>query len=197
MKGETWVWIREVHGCNINYSAATSLPRPHPLPRKPHRRLPKRLQNPPAQPIPLPVILRVPLHPERKPSRALNPHRLHRPIRRPALRHQPWRQLQHPLVVQRVHRNHIPVPRQPRQQRPRRQLHVMRLGRPAERNMLVARRRVIHPPRQVLDALVQTPAQRHVQLLHPTADRQDRHAMLDGGADQRQHRRVPHPIFKS
>jgi hypothetical protein len=49
---------------------------------------------------------------------------------------------------------------------------------------------VVHPPRQILDALVEAAAKRHVQLLHAAADRQHWHAVLDGGADQGQGRAV-------
>ena len=55
---------------------------------------------------------------------------------------------------------------------------------------------MVHPPRQVLDALVEAAAQRHVQLLHAAADRQQRHAMLDGGTDQRQRGGVAAKIFR-
>ena len=52
------------------------------------------------------------------------------------------------------------------------------------------RRTVVHAALQFLDFSGERPAQRHVQFLNAPADRQHRHAFFNGGADQRQRRRI-------
>jgi hypothetical protein len=100
----------------------------------------------------------------------------------------PGRKLVDALVVQRVHRD-LGRAGDPVQPASRGHPHA-RAPCPGAPGGRMHRRRVVDPVGQVLQPLVQRAAERHVQLLEAAADRQQRHAAGDRGADQRQRRAV-------
>ncbi len=128
-------------------------------------------------------VLGMPLHADREARRGGDPDRLDQAIGRGAFRHEPRREAVNALIVQGIDCD-LAGAGQPVQPASRNHAHAVRLADPHLGGGLQGRR-VIEPPRKVLDALVQAAPQRDVQLLKAPADRQHRHPPRHRGANER------------
>ena len=130
------------------------------------------------------VPFRMPLHREREPRCVLDAHRLDEAVRGPRLDHQPPGEPVDALRVQRVDFDHLPA-EEPMEETAGHHPHRVRrcvLAGDVERQVLA----MIESPRQLLDVLVQRPAERDVHFLETPAYREHRYPALQAAAHERQ-----------